>query len=117
MRTITKILGLLCLVFVFALSAVASPKPDVKTKTPVTNATKATTTVHNEAASDWQHTTGEVVSADIADNTLLLKSNGKDLRFSVPGRISMLELKPGDEVSVSYLAEGNHLRVWEMKRD
>jgi len=116
-RTITKLLGLLCLAFLLAFSAAASPKPDVKTKASATNATKATATVHHEAASDWQHATGEVVTADVANNTLLLKSNGEDLKFNVPGRISMLDLKPGDRVSISYLAEGKHLRLWEMKRD
>jgi len=96
MWTTTKILGPLGLVFVFAFSVVANPKPDVKTKAAVT---------------------GEVVTADIADNTLLLKSHGKDVKFSVPGRISMLNLKPGDQVSLHYLAEGKQLRVWQMERD
>lgn len=117
MRTIPKLLGLLCLAFLLAFSAAASPKPEVKTKASLTNATKPTAAMHNEASSDWQHATGEVLKADIANNTLLLKSNGKDVKFSVPGRISMLELKPGDRVSISYLAQGKQLRLWEMKRD
>jgi len=117
MWTTTKILGPLGLVFVFAFSVVANPKPDVKTKAAVTNTAKASPTAPNEAAGDWQHITGEVVTADIADNTLLLKSHGKDVKFSVPGRISMLNLKPGDQVSLHYLAEGKQLRVWQMERD
>jgi Cu/Ag efflux protein CusF len=117
MSTITKIPGIVSLVFVVGFATMAYAGPNVKTEAQVASAAKVAPMAHSATASDWQHTTGEVVTPDIANNTLILKSHGKNLEFSVPGRISMLNLKPGDRVSLHYLAEGKQLRVWDMKTE
>lgn len=85
-----------------------------------------TTTVHTavvhqaqkasvKESSAWNRIEGKVVKADINANTLVLASHGKDTKFSVPGRIDMLNLKPGDKVTAQYIAEGKTLRLWQLK--
>ena len=63
----------------------------------------------------FENVTGHVVKADIATNTLVLDNHGKDMKFSVPGRINMLDLKTGERVTAEYMPEGRSNRLWQLR--
>jgi len=69
----------------------------------------------SEKSNGFSDVSGRVVKADIDTNTLVLKTHGKDMDFSVPGRISMLDLKPGEQVTAQYVPEGKTMRLWQLK--
>ncbi len=111
MKVSRRILVIAISALILGVNGVSYAMPGMPARAPAAVVKKAGPAQNND---NWHTASGRVLEANIADNTLLLNSHGKDLKFQVPGRVDMLNLKHGQRVTVVYVAEGKQLHLWKL---